>query len=109
MISGQLACLWAEQTQSFLQEVLARTELVTPTMLYYLVSAIVIVKGKSKGIPVTGREGRKGCETSRLPHFLDNRFTDSGEVFSLTRPTKFYATEKSWYSFLLEAQSTPGP
>jgi hypothetical protein len=25
---------------------------------------------KKKGIPVTGREGPKGCETSRLPHFL---------------------------------------
>jgi hypothetical protein len=23
-----------------------------------------------KGLPVTGREGPKGCETSRLPHFL---------------------------------------
>jgi hypothetical protein len=22
------------------------------------------------GIPLTGREGRLGCETSRLPHFL---------------------------------------
>jgi hypothetical protein len=29
-------------------------------------------KGKKKGkdIPVTGREGPEGCETSRLPHFL---------------------------------------
>jgi hypothetical protein len=26
-----------------------------------------------------------GCETSRIPHFLDNRLTDGGEVVSPTR------------------------
>jgi hypothetical protein len=37
---------------------------------------------------VTGCEDRYGCETSRLPHFLDSRFTDGGEAVSLTfRPT----------------------
>jgi hypothetical protein len=30
---------------------------------------------KSKAIPVTGREGELGCETSRLTHILDNRLT----------------------------------
>jgi hypothetical protein len=30
-----------------------------------------LVKGEA--IPVTGREGPQGCETLRLPHFLDNR------------------------------------
>jgi hypothetical protein len=29
---------------------------------------------------VTGCGGPYGCETSRLPHFLDNRFKDGGEV-----------------------------
>jgi hypothetical protein len=29
-------------------------------------------KGKGKTIPVTGRGGPQGCETSRLPHFLEN-------------------------------------
>jgi hypothetical protein len=43
------------------------------------------IKGKGKAIPVTGREGPEGCETSRLPHFLDNRLTDGGEAVSLTR------------------------
>jgi hypothetical protein len=28
-------------------------------------------------------------ETSRLPHFLDNRLTDGGEVVSLTRRPPF--------------------
>jgi hypothetical protein len=59
---------------------------------------------------VTGRGGPYGCETSRLLFFLDNRLTDGGEVVSLTRrPTALYPQEDSWYSFLLEAESTPGP
>jgi hypothetical protein len=36
-----------------------------------------------KAIPVTG------CETSRLPHFLDNRLIDGGKVVSLTRRPLF--------------------
>jgi hypothetical protein len=44
---------------------------------------------KGKAIPVTGHRGPWGCETSRLPHFLDNRLTDGGEVFSLTRRPPF--------------------
>jgi hypothetical protein len=43
-------------------------------------------KGKiCKAISVTSREGPEGCETSRLPHFLDSLLTDGGEVVSLTR------------------------
>jgi hypothetical protein len=38
------------------------------------------VKGKT--IPATGRGNPQGCETSRLPHFLDNRLTDGGEFVS---------------------------
>jgi hypothetical protein len=37
-----------------------------------------------KAIPVTGRGGPYGFETSRLPHFLDNRPTDAGEGARLT-------------------------
>jgi hypothetical protein len=40
-------------------------------------------KKKGKDIPV------KVCETSRLPHFPDNRLTDGGEVVSLTRRPPF--------------------
>jgi hypothetical protein len=39
---------------------------------------------KGKAIPLTGREGPEGCETSRLPHFIVNRLTDGGEVVSPT-------------------------
>jgi hypothetical protein len=59
---------------------------------------------------LTDREGPQGPETSRLPHFLDRRLTGSGEDVSLTRrPAALYPQEDSWYSFLLEAESAPGP
>jgi hypothetical protein len=57
-----------------------------------------MIKGKAI------RRGPKGCETSRLPYFLDNRLTDGGEVASLTRQTAtLHPQGDSWYSFLLEA------
>jgi hypothetical protein len=64
---------------------------------------------KGKAIPVTGRGDPLVCETSRLLHFLDNRLTDGGEVVSLTCRPPFTPQEDSWYSFLLEAESTSGP
>jgi hypothetical protein len=44
-----------------------------------------MVKKKGKAISVTGRESPYGCETSRLPHFLDDRLTDGGKVVSALR------------------------
>jgi hypothetical protein len=40
---------------------------------------------------------------------LDNRLTDGGKVVSLTRRPPLTSEEDSWYSFLLEAESTSGP
>jgi hypothetical protein len=55
------------------------------------------------------RAGLYGFEGSRIPHFLHNRLTDDGEVVSLTHRPPFNPQEDSWYSFLLEADLTPGP
>jgi hypothetical protein len=42
--------------------------------------------------------------------FLDNGFTDGGEVVSLTHsPAALYPQKGSGFSFLLEAELTPGP
>jgi hypothetical protein len=38
---------------------------------------------------LTGREGPYGCEMLRLPHFLNSRLKDGGEVVSLTRRPPF--------------------
>jgi hypothetical protein len=49
----------------------------------------VQVKSKNIAIPVTGRGGSYGSETSKLPHFPDNRLTDGGEAVSLKRRPPF--------------------
>jgi hypothetical protein len=50
-------------------------------------------KKKGKAIPVTGLEGPWGCETSRLPHFLDDRLTD-GARLSASRAVRPLPTRK---------------
>jgi hypothetical protein len=55
------------------------------------------VKGKKKrgkAVPVTGHEGPQGCETLRLPHFLDSQLTNGREVVSLA-PAALYPQEDS--------------
>jgi hypothetical protein len=64
---------------------------------------------KGKAIPVTGYGGPLGCETLRVPHCLNNRLTDGGKVVNLTPRPTFTPQEDSWYSFLLEAESSSGP
>jgi hypothetical protein len=44
-------------------------------------------KEKGRAVPVTDRGGPLGCETSRLLHFLHNRFTDGSEVSFTLWPT----------------------
>jgi hypothetical protein len=51
---------------------------------------------KCKAIPVTGHGGSWGCETSRLPHFVDSQVTDGGEVSLKRRPAALYPQEDSW-------------
>jgi hypothetical protein len=45
---------------------------------------------KGKAIPVTGHEGPQGCETSRLPHFLDNRLTDGNLIYNGPLHSRWY-------------------
>jgi hypothetical protein len=63
---------------------------------------------KGKVIRVTGRGGPWDHESSRLPHFLDNQLTVAGDV-SLKRRPPLTPQEDSWYLFLLDDESTPGP
>jgi hypothetical protein len=51
-----------------------------------------------------------GLREVEAPTFPDIRLTEGGEAVSLTRGLDaLYPHEDSWYSFLLEAESTPGP
>jgi hypothetical protein len=56
----------------------------------------MIIITKNKIIPVTSRGSPYVCETSKLPHFLECRLTDGGEVVSLTRWSPFTPQEDSW-------------
>jgi hypothetical protein len=47
---------------------------------------------KGKAIPITGHGDPYGCETSRIPHFLDNRLTDGDEVGHPLPPTQIPCT-----------------
>jgi hypothetical protein len=49
------------------------------------------------------------CDVKPLTFCLGNRLTDGGEVVCLTSRPLFTPQEDSWYSFLVEAESTPGP
>jgi hypothetical protein len=62
---------------------------------------------KGKAIPVTGRGGPTGCEMSRLPHFYTVG-SQMVERSSALYAGHLYSQEDIWYSFLLEADSTPG-
>jgi hypothetical protein len=53
------------------------------SLLYCMYVCTCALKKKGKAIPVTGRGGPQGCEMSSLPHFLESRLTDGGEVVSL--------------------------
>jgi hypothetical protein len=76
------------------------------TVLFFQYASVTLVKGKALFVVIRG--GPEGYETSRLSHFLDNRLTDGGEVVSLMRQPPFTPQEDSWYSFLLQAESTLG-
>jgi hypothetical protein len=50
-----------------------------------IISLHLFIMLKGKAIHVTGCGGPCGDEALRLPHFLDSRLTDGGEVVSFTR------------------------
>jgi hypothetical protein len=54
----------------------------------YTLFCLSTCKGR-KNYPCNRPWRPTGCETTRLPHFLDNRLTDGGEVVSLTRRPPF--------------------
>jgi hypothetical protein len=54
-------------------------------------AAETYTSGKEKGnsTPVSDLRITYVCETSELPHFLDNQLTDGGEVVRLTHWSRF--------------------
>ena len=65
-----------------------------------------IDKGKGKAVPLQVWTGPEGSRKLRLPDFV----TTAQDVrLSALRTGRLYPRKCSWYSFLSEAESTPGP
>jgi hypothetical protein len=64
-------------------------------------------KGKGKAVPLQARRGPEGSTKLRFPDFVTTA-QDGGRLSALStgRP---HPRKYSWYSFLLETESTPGP
>ena len=66
------------------------------------------VKGKGKSVPLQAWSGPESSRKLRFPDFM-TMAQDGGKVVSLTHRPPLPPRKYSWYSFLLEAESTPGP
>jgi hypothetical protein len=61
-------------------------------------------KGKGKAVPLQAWSGPEGSRKLRFPHYMTTA-QDCGKPYA---PAAFTPRKCSWYSFLLEAESTPG-
>jgi len=65
------------------------------------------VCGKGKAVPLQARRGQEGSRKLRFPDFMTTAQMVVGcQPYA---PAAFTPKKYSWYSFLLEAESTPGP
>jgi len=69
-------------------------------------SAIVVVKVKS--VLLQTWSGPEGSRKLRFPDFMTTA-QGVGKVASLTYRQPLIPRKYNWYTFLLEAESTPGP
>ena len=63
---------------------------------------------KGNSVPLQAWRGPEGSSKLRSPDYLTTA-QDGGKVVNLTHRPPFTPRKNSWYSFLLEAESTPGP
>ena len=61
-----------------------------------------------KAVPLQAWSGPEGSRNLRFPDFM-TKAQDGGKVVSLTHRPPLPPRKYTWYSFLLEAESTPGP
>jgi hypothetical protein len=66
---------------------------------------IEMYKGKGKAVPLRAWSGPEGSSKLRFPDFMTTA-QDGGKFVT---PAAFTPREYTWYSFLLEAESTPRP
>ena len=63
---------------------------------------------KGKAVPLQAWTGPEGSRKLRFPDYMTTA-QDGGKVVSLTHWPPFTPRKCSWYSFLLDAEPTPGP
>ena len=63
--------------------------------------------GKGNAVPLQAWSGPEDSRKLRFPDFMTTA-QDGGKVVSLTHRPPLPPRKYSWYSFLLEAESTPG-
>ena len=69
---------------------------------------VPICVGKGKAVPLQDWSGPEGSRKLKFPDFMTTA-QDGGKVFQPYAPVAFTPRKCSWYSFLSEAVSTPGP
>ena len=69
---------------------------------------ICTLKRKGKSVPLQAWSGPEGSRKLRFPNYVTTA-QNGGKVVSLTHRPPLSHRKYSWYSFLLEAESTPGP
>jgi len=65
-------------------------------------------KDKGKAVPLHAWSGPEVSRKLRFPDFMTTA-QDGGKIVSLTHRPPLLPSKYTWYSFLLEAESTPGP
>ena len=63
---------------------------------------------KGKAVPLQALSGPEGSRKLTFPDYMKTAY-DGGKVVSPKQPAAFTPRKYSWYSFLLEAESTPEP
>ena len=80
----------------------------TNMTLWDVQSSICVCKSKGKAVTLQASRGPEFSRKLRLPDFMTTT-QDGGKVVSLTHRSPLPPRKCSWYSFLLEGESTPGP
>jgi hypothetical protein len=79
-------------------------------MIYFLTGIGLPPGGnsKAKAVPLQAWSGPEGSRKLSFPDYMTTA-QDGGKVVQPYAPTAFTPRKYAWYSFLLEAESTPGP
>ena len=86
---------------------MAKRSLLSRCPSYIHFSFFVVIR-KGKAVPLQAWSGPEGSRKLRFPDFMTT-VQDGGKVDQPYAPAAFTPRKCTWYLFLLEAESTPGP